>query len=190
LVELLDATEDRASGEVFYALRKESCVVLVSAGSPMQDWLESLPERVAGTRVGLSEPVGYEQLATGMAQAEHALAAVSREVATSRFADVAATSVLALLDPGAARAFAESVLAPLREHDRRIEGDLLGSLRAWLECHGQCERAAHRLGVHRHTLRHRITRIAALLERDLDAPGVRAELWLALEITDYRGGDE
>jgi purine catabolism regulator len=34
--------------------------------------------------------------------------------------------------------------------------------------------------VHRHTLRKRIRRVEELLGRDLDSPGVRAELWLAL----------
>jgi purine catabolism regulator len=34
--------------------------------------------------------------------------------------------------------------------------------------------------VHRHTLRKRMARAAELLDRDLDAPGVRAELWIAL----------
>jgi PucR family transcriptional regulator, purine catabolism regulatory protein len=34
--------------------------------------------------------------------------------------------------------------------------------------------------VHRHTLRKRIRRAEELLSRDLDSPGVRAELWLAL----------
>jgi purine catabolism regulator len=50
----------------------------------------------------------------------------------------------------------------------------------WLAAHGQWEAAAGRLGVHRHTLRKRIRRAAELLDRDLDSPGVRAELWLAL----------
>jgi purine catabolism regulator len=34
--------------------------------------------------------------------------------------------------------------------------------------------------VHRHTLRKRVRRAEALLGRDLDEPGTRAELWVAL----------
>ncbi|NUT47744.1 MAG: helix-turn-helix domain-containing protein, partial [Saccharothrix sp.] len=54
------------------------------------------------------------------------------------------------------------------------------TLRVWLACHGQADPAAARLGVHRHTVRNRLRRVEALLDRPLDTAGVRAELWLAL----------
>jgi purine catabolism regulator len=56
----------------------------------------------------------------------------------------------------------------------------VNSVRVWLSHHGQWEPAAAQLGVHRHTLRKRIRRAGELLDRDLDSPGTRAELWLAL----------
>ncbi|HUR03444.1 MAG TPA: helix-turn-helix domain-containing protein, partial [Nonomuraea sp.] len=46
-----------------------------------------------------------------------------------------------------------------------------------------CDAAAQRLGIHRHTLRYRMKRVTELLGRDLDDPGVRAELWIALAAT-------
>ncbi|MFD0889240.1 PucR family transcriptional regulator, partial [Streptosporangium algeriense] len=66
----------------------------------------------------------------------------------------------------------------LREYGSRA--DLLESLRAYLACNGHWDAAAQRLGVHRHTLRYRMRRVAELLGRDLDDPGARAELWVAL----------
>jgi len=36
------------------------------------------------------------------------------------------------------------------------------------------------LGIHRHTLRKRVHRAGEMLGRDLDEPGARAELWIAL----------
>ena len=72
--------------------------------------------------------------------------------------------------------------APLLAHDLAGRGDLVNSLRAWLSHHGQWDPSAAALGVHRHTLRHRITTVGELLGRDLDSPGTRSELWLALEI--------
>ena len=87
----------------------------------------------------------------------------------------------ALLDPAAADAWAAALLAPLDQPGERA--DLAATLRAWLGRHGQVDAAAADLGVHRHTVRHRLRRAEALLGRSLDDPGVRAELWLALTRT-------
>ncbi|MEU8396276.1 PucR family transcriptional regulator [Nonomuraea sp. NPDC048892] len=95
------------------------------------------------------------------------------------FGELAGQGLLGLLDPAAAQAFSAAVLAPLTAYGSRA--DLVASLRAYLEGNGHWETAAQRLGVHRHTLRYRMRRVAELLGRDLDDPGVRAELWLAME---------
>ncbi|WP_435875121.1 PucR family transcriptional regulator [Nonomuraea fuscirosea] len=95
------------------------------------------------------------------------------------FDELAGQGLLGLLDPAAAQAFSAAVLAPLTAYGSRA--DLVASLRAYLEGNGHWETAAQRLGVHRHTLRYRMRRVSDLLGRDLDDPGVRAELWLALE---------
>ena len=83
-----------------------------------------------------------------------------------------------LLDPAAADAWAAALLAPLDEPGERA--DLAGTLLAWLTRHGQVDAAAADLGVHRHTVRHRLRRAESLLGRSFDDPGVRAELFLAL----------
>ena len=58
---------------------------------------------------------------------------------------------------------------------------LLPSLEAFVEASGRWNDAAESLGVHRHTLRHRIRRIERLTGRDLDSARDRVELWLALK---------
>ncbi|MFE7950044.1 PucR family transcriptional regulator ligand-binding domain-containing protein [Streptomyces sp. NPDC057426] len=78
-----------------------------------------------------------------------------------------------LVDPDEAAAHARTLLAPLSEPLRE-------TLRAWLSLHGNWDRTAVALDVHRNTVRQRITRCAALLDRDLDDPDVRMELWFAL----------
>jgi purine catabolism regulator len=98
------------------------------------------------------------------------------------FAELGAGGLSALVDPHAGRAFADALLAPLLDTDRAGRGDLARSLRTWLAHHGQYEPAAAELGVHRHTLRHRVRRSGELLGRDLDTPGARAELWFALQL--------
>ncbi|WP_190864132.1 helix-turn-helix domain-containing protein, partial [Actinomadura sp. RB99] len=90
--------------------------------------------------------------------------------------------VLGLLEPAAARAFAAALLAPLQAED------LIGTVRAYVAANGQGEAAARALGVHRHTLRSRMRKAAELLGRDPDDPAARAELWIALAVTDNDGG--
>ena len=58
--------------------------------------------------------------------------------------------------------------------------ELIQTLQAWLAHHGQVDAAAQELGVHRHTVRHRLRRAEACLGRSLDEPSVRADLWFAL----------
>ncbi|RJL21705.1 PucR family transcriptional regulator [Bailinhaonella thermotolerans] len=128
---------------------------------------------------GLSAPVPPAELPAALPQAERALAAARRTGRGAvRHEDLAGHGLLSLLDPVAAEGFAASLLAPLAGS----RADLVPSLRAYLSCNGHWDAAAQSLGVHRHTLRYRIRRAAALLDRDLDDPTTRAELWLALTL--------
>jgi purine catabolism regulator len=131
---------------------------------------------------GVSAPGRYGELRSGLDQARQALEAGRGQVV--RFAELAGQGLIGLLDPAAAQAFAAAVLAPLTRYGPRA--DLIESLHAYLDANGHWDAAAQRLGVHRHTLRYRMRRVADLLERDLDDPGVRAELWIALEVISSR----
>jgi purine catabolism regulator len=181
---VVDVAADAAAHErapLFSAQLDGGLVVLATAGSALSARLDGLAERAPGAAFGIAEPVPWARLAEGVRQsrqaAEHAR---SRGGGVCSFADLAVPGLAALLDPAVTRRFADAVLAPLAAADRAGAGDLVESLRVWLAHHGQWEPAAAQLGVHRHTLRKRIVRAAALLGRDLDEPGVRAELWLAL----------
>jgi purine catabolism regulator len=173
---------------MFYAELDGALVVLVADTSVLADRLAVLPDRVPGAALGISPALPWARLAEGVRQArqaaEHGLGAADR---VTRFADLAGHGLAPLLDQVRTRAFAEALLAPLVEADRAGTGHLVDSLRIWLAHHGQWEPAAVRLGVHRHTLRKRIRRAADLLDRDLDSPGVRAELWLALNASSFGG---
>ncbi|MEU8325011.1 PucR family transcriptional regulator [Nonomuraea sp. NPDC048881] len=146
-------------------------VCLVSEGGA-----EKVAREVEGP-VGLSSPCRYDGLRDALDQARRALA--HSDGGVTRFADLAGQGLLALLDADTLRAFSCALLAPLTAYGSRA--DLVESLRAYLDSNGHWDAAAQRLGVHRHTLRYRMRRVAELLGRDLDDPGVRAELWLALE---------
>jgi PucR family transcriptional regulator, purine catabolism regulatory protein len=96
--------------------------------------------------------------------------------------------LLALQQDAALEAFSRGLLGPLRAYDRRQHGDLVASLRGFLEHNGNWEAAARALGVHRHTLRYRIRRVAELTGRDLEAAADRVEFWLALQAAEVLGG--
>jgi purine catabolism regulator len=173
------AAHDRAA--LFSAELDDALVVLVPESRPLREALDGLTDRVPGAALGTAGPLPWSRLADGVQRsrmaAEHSQA---RGGGSTTFADLAAPGLAALLDPAATRAFAGSLLAPLHDADRVGAGDLVRSVRVWLTHHGQWEPAATQLGVHRHTLRKRVHRAAELLGRDLDEPGTRAELWLAL----------
>ncbi|WP_369144351.1 PucR family transcriptional regulator [Streptomyces sp. R44] len=124
-----------------------------------------------GWTLGASAPVAASELAAGEAQAARAL----RRAEASRAALVRhrAGGMAALVDRDEAAAYARTVLAPLTE-------PLTETLRVWISLHGSWDRTAVALEIHRNTVRQRIARCAALLERDLDDPDVRMELWFAL----------
>lgn len=142
-----------------------------------------------GLTVGFSEPSALDGLTAARDQARRAAAAATdRGRPVLGFGAIGAAGLTALLDPASAEAFAASLLAPLVEHDRTRRGHLVESLRSWLSHHGQWDPAAAALGVHRHTLRRRMSLAAELLGRDLDSPTARSELWLALEVIGSRPG--
>ncbi|MFF5206533.1 PucR family transcriptional regulator [Streptosporangium sp. NPDC000396] len=166
-----------AAGGEFAAFAEDRVVVVVPA-ERAEDMAALLQEHGP---VGVGAPVGLGDLRTGLDQADRALASARRcSERVMRFADLAGQGLLSLLDPEVAAAFSAALLAPLREYGSRA--DLLESLRAYLECNGHWDAAAQRLGVHRHTLRYRMRRVADLLGRDLDDPAARAELWVALAV--------
>ncbi|MFG3345507.1 PucR family transcriptional regulator ligand-binding domain-containing protein [Streptomyces sp. NPDC048018] len=124
-----------------------------------------------GWFLGVSAPAGAGDLAAADGQAARALRRA--EATRSALVRHRPGGLASLVDPDEAAAHARTLLTPLSEPLRE-------TLRAWLSLHGSWDRTAVALDVHRNTVRQRITRCAALLDRDLDDPDVRMELWFAL----------
>lgn len=172
--ELLYLLETESFEETVYPVEHEGSVLVVVPAEGTS------PERLSrrrDVRVGISEPCDSTGVSRALRQAEQAVSAARTGGGAVWFAELAGCGLLELVPVDRATGFAASLLAPLEGRD-----DLIGSLREWLARHGQWEQAANALGVHRHTLRNRIRRAESLLGRDLDQPGVRAELWLALRM--------
>jgi DNA-binding PucR family transcriptional regulator len=78
------------------------------------------------------------------------------------------------------RSFADRLLGPLAEYDRRHSAELLPTLRSFLACDGSWSACASRMYVHVNTVRYRIGRIEAITGRDLSALPDRVDFFLAL----------
>lgn len=137
------------------------------------------PDRPAG--VGATLRPGSAAVSLRQARA---LLATSARLGRPAEAGEHSTSrlLLTLGPPELLASFADTVLAPVDAADPR--GQLLVTLRAWLDANAAWDVTARRLGVHRHTVRNRIDRIEQLTGRALTTASTRFELWLALEARD------
>jgi len=84
-------------------------------------------------------------------------------------------------------AFARRALQPLLEHDRAHGGELVATLRAYLDEDRVQRRVAARCFIHVNTVVYRVHRIEELLGADLGDPKTVFDLTLALRIMDLLG---
>ncbi|MFI8104255.1 helix-turn-helix domain-containing protein [Streptomyces sp. NPDC086023] len=162
------------------ALARALGTALYAADGPYVRLLtDQPPAPQPGWRLGVSAPAGPDALAVAEAQAARALErAESARTPLARHTD---TGLAGLVGAAEARAHAEALLGPLSPA-------LRDTLRGWLAHHGSWDRTAAALGVHRNTVRQRVSRAAALLGRDLDDADTRMELWFALRTASGVGG--
>lgn len=180
VLELLESRAERAGrgrGGLFHARDGGRIVVVVPEARAAQ--LAELVERARVTG-GLVRGARYDDLADAVDDAGRAADRASTAQPLVDYASVRDDGVLASLSGDDTRRIAAAVLAPLYEHDARTGDQLVRTLAEWLGADAVAEAAAARLGVHRHTLRARVSRAEGLLGRDLKAFPARAELWAAL----------
>ncbi|MGC5223989.1 PucR family transcriptional regulator [Micromonospora sp. DT81.3] len=173
----LDLRAGERQARVFFGRGDEGLVICVEA-----DDVALIEELAAafGLAVGVSEPAGYDAFARAYREARLASA---EGPGVTRFGALARRGVLAAAQDGAAREVARATLAPLEQHDAAHGTSLAESARVWLEHDANGDAAAKALGIHRHTLRARISLIERLLHRDLRGFAARADLWAALQLS-------
>ncbi|GAA4627958.1 hypothetical protein GCM10023196_042330 [Actinoallomurus vinaceus] len=156
----------------------------------LDDALRVFAGRTGGVDIGGSEPVALGDLASGYAQAFHALA-VARGSA-GHYARFSPRGDLAALLRPRAWGWAQATLEPLSRYrpDRGQDPDaaeLTATLRSWLDFYGG---AARQLKIHRNTLAARLRHIERLLGYRLDDVGTQARMQLALRVLDGPGGGD
>jgi PucR family transcriptional regulator, purine catabolism regulatory protein len=183
LTDVMDAAAASSPKQLFYAAVAGRVALIYPANAPIRDKVLGSTVASDALTVGESTEAELAEIARAHREADQALAiGIHSHQQHIQFADIGASAMLGLLATPQATAFAESLLRPLIDHDASGRGDLVTSLGTWLEHNGQWDAAAAELGVHRHTLRHRIRRVSELLGRNLDVAAVRVELWTAVRL--------
>lgn len=158
--------------------------------------LSSTRKLVVGRAAGQSERGSLQDLRELVDQADRALEhSIAASLNTADSAELVEyrpamhSGVLQLIaESKEAKRRAAGFLSPIRTHDLRHNDEIERSLEVWLRHNGQLAPSAAELAIHRHTLRARIRTAASLLQRDVDSPDTRAELWTALRITEPGAG--
>lgn len=164
---------------VFFAQYGTDVALLVAE----QD-LQSLAGKLHtfGMVLGRSRVERWDNLAVGLDEAKKAAEFGLRTGAQSitDFTDIWHDGLADLIDASDAAHVARRLLGPLGSHDAEHGTELVHTLRCWLSEHGRPLPAARELGIHRHTLNHRLELIAKLTGVDLEDFQARADLALAL----------
>ncbi|MFC9997837.1 helix-turn-helix domain-containing protein [Nocardia sp. NPDC127526] len=144
-----------------------------------------LAPALGGVRLmlGVSARQRGESMSGTVAAAAAAAAAAwdDEGVVRLRVADIdSAVGLFTAVPGGLQRRFAERVLGPVVEYDRRTGAGLLETLEVFLGCEGSWRQAAERMHVHLNTVRYRIGRVEELTGRDLGRLDDRLDLYLAV----------
>ncbi len=183
--------------------RSDSIMALLPLGLDGQDPQQrvqamgvQLRDAVEEWRPGFTVSVGFSapvDAPAGVATAQREVRAVLDTLARfKRWGQVVAvpelglTGLLAGVSDDRLVEFVNRHLGPLVEHDRARAGNLIPSLKAYLE-EGEQQAAARRLRVHPNTLRYRLDRIREISGADLDDAETRLNLAVALQVQGLLG---
>ncbi len=150
-----------------------------------------IQQAIADWKPGFTVSVGF----SGPAEAPAGMAGSLREVTSvmeslarfKRWSQVVAvpelglTGLLAAVTDERLVDYSRRHLGPLIKHDTTRKGNLVATLRAYLET-GEQQQAAQRLRVHPNTLRYRLDRIREISAVDLEDPETRLNLAVALRV--------
>lgn len=78
--------------------------------------------------------------------------------------------------------FYRRTLGRLLQYDDSKNAELVQTLEAFFECHGNASQTATRLHIHRNTLTYRLEQISTITQLDLDDPDARFSLQFALKL--------
>ena len=178
--------------------RSDQVVALLPLGSEAGDYQVrahaiglQIQQAIAEWKPGFTVSVGFSgptEAPTGVAGALREVTSVMESLARfKRWSQVVAvpelglTGLLAAVTDERLVDYSRRHLGPLIEHDSSRKGNLVATLRAYLET-GEQQQAAQRLRVHPNTLRYRLDRIREISGVNLEDPETRLTLAVALRV--------
>lgn len=154
----------------------EQLVAIIQTGD---EQLAALLELLRPLEVGIGPAKPLVAISQSDDGARNALAAASAVLPVVVWTELARAGVDSLLDAGALTAFTESLLDGVLM--RLDAAELIGAIRTFLRHNGHIGPAAESIGVHRNTLRNRLSSAEDVLGRSLNDPQLRSDLWVALK---------
>lgn len=175
VLEELENTEDH-TGALFVAERDDRVILLMAE--------EALPAVTAvaekrGIGVGVARLESWAGVEDGIRMSSHAAHDAS---GVAFYDDIADRGLIGALRTRGGEMLSRTLLEPLATMDEAERERLIRSAQVWLDANAAWDPAARVLGIHRHTLRARMTQLGQVLGLDLETFAGRAELWAALEL--------
>lgn len=177
----LDVQAATHGGRLFFA-EQDARIVIVSNDADTGLWDGVVGRH--GLAGGVSASTTWAGLRDGLAEAARARASAGDTARLVRYEALAEQGLLGLLSASGGAVLANRLLEPLDRLGDDGRATHLDTARCWLESNCVTDQAAVRLGIHRQTLRARITTLESLLDLDLSRFGDRAELWSTLQLMD------
>ena len=179
LIPALDTLRVEQHVPAFFAQYRSDTAILLNEADA-ERFLEQIDS--FGLVIGQSRCDDWEGLPCALEEAKKAAEFGLRHdtPGLTAFSHIWREGMTDLINASDAAHVSRRLLGPLESRDRTHGGDLVHTLRVWLEQHGRLLPTARELGVHRHTLSSRLEQIAQITASDLDDYQTRAEFALAL----------
>lgn len=145
--------------------------------------LEALRREMPGRRIVVAGPArDAEEIRMVLASARMTLRPDQIHPERARTFDL--TPIVAAAAGRGGQHAAREFLKPLFDHDATHNGELVRTLRTYVQCDGKPLRTAEMLYTHRNTLRYRLDQISRLLGLDLDSLDAKVMCSLAFNLID------
>lgn len=134
-----------------------------------------------GARIGISSPTSAAGIQRALQESLWALgSAKGNDLNLARYAEGPSWLGLTSFEEGAA--MVQRLLGPIFAYEQSQEGDLIVTLRTYLDTQRSWQKTAAALFAHRQTVIYRIRKISELTGLDMTETSTLAQLWFALQI--------